>query len=170
MNAMIWTSYGPPEVLQLQEVTKPTPKDQEVLIRISATTVTAGDCELRGLHVPLPLKLPLRLWLGVSKPRNPILGQELAGEVEAVGKEVTRFKPGDLVVGWTGLRLGTYAEYTCLPEDAVLFIKPTTMTPEEAATLPIGGLDALYFLQKGHLQSGHKVLINGAGGSMMNEN
>jgi len=166
MKAIVWTRHRPPDVLQLQEVAKPTPKDDEVLIRIAATTVTAGDCQLRSLHVPLALRLPLRLWLGVRKPRNPILGQELAGEVEAVGNEVTRFKPGDQVFGWTGLRLGTYAEYTCLPAGGVLALKPTTMTSEEAATLPIGGLDALYFLQRGNIQSGQKVLINGAGGSI----
>jgi NADPH:quinone reductase-like Zn-dependent oxidoreductase len=166
MKAMIWTSYGPPDVLQLQEVAKPTPKDDEVLIRIYATTVTAGDCELRGLHVPLALRLPLRLWLGFRKPGKPILGQEFAGEVEAVGNTVTRFKKGDQVFGWTGLRLGAYAQYTCLPAGGVLALKPTTMTYEEAATLSIGGLDALYFLKKGNIQSMQTVLINGAGGSI----
>lgn len=166
MKAMIWTRYGPPDVLQLQEVAKPTPKDDEVLIRIYATTVTAGDCELRGLHVPLALRLPLRLWLGFRKPRKPILGQEFAGEVEAVGNEVTRFKKGDQVFGWAGLRLSTYAQYTCLPAGGVLALKPTTMTYEEAATLSIGGLDALYFLKKGNIQSGQAMLINGAGGSI----
>ena len=166
MKAMIWTRYGPPDVLQLQEVAKPTPKDDEVLIRIYATTVTAGDCELRGLNVPLALKLPLRLWLGFRKPRKPILGQEIAGEVEAVGNKVTRFSKGDQVFAWTGLRLGTYAEYTCLQAFGVLALKPTTMTYEEAATLPIGGLDALYFLKKASIQCREKVVINGAGGSI----
>jgi NADPH:quinone reductase-like Zn-dependent oxidoreductase len=166
MKAMIWTRYGPPEGLQLQEVAKPAPKDHEVLIRIYATTVTAGDCQLRGLQVPLALKLPMRLWLGVRKPGKPILGQELAGAVEAVGNKVTRFKQGDQVFGWTGLRLGTYAEYICLPQGEVLALKPPTMTYEEAATLPIGGLDALYFLKRGTIQSGQRVLIYGAGGSI----
>ncbi len=166
MKAIVWTQYGPPEVLQLQEVAKPTPKGQEVLIRIYATTVTAGDCELRSLKFPLALRLPIRLWLGFRKPRKHILGQELAGEIEAVGQAVTRFRKGDQVFGWSGWGLGAYAEYKCLPEDGVLTIKPTNLTYEEAATLPVGGLEAVHFLRKGTIQSGEKVLINGAGGSI----
>lgn len=166
MKAIVSTKYGPPDVLQLQEVEKPTPKDNEVLIRVYASTVTAGDCELRGLKFPLLLQLFLRIGFGFTAPRNKILGQELAGEIETAGKAVTRFKPGDQVFGWSGLRLGAYAEYTCLPEDAVLAIKPSNITYAEAAVLPVGGLDAVHFLRKGHIQSGHKVLINGAGGSI----
>jgi NADPH:quinone reductase-like Zn-dependent oxidoreductase len=166
MKAIVWTKYGPPDGLQLQEIAQPAPKDQEVLIRISATTVTAGDCELRSLKFPLQFQLPLRIYLGFRRPRNIILGQELAGEIEAVGKAVTRFKKGDQIVAWTGLRLGAYAEYTCLPENRVLALKLSNMTYEEAATLPVGGLEAVHFLRKGTIQSGQKVLIYGAGGSI----
>jgi len=166
MKAMVLTKFGPPDVLQLQEVAKPAPKDHEVLIRIDATTVTAADCELRSLKLPIWLRLPLRIYLGLIRPRNMILGQELAGEVEAVGNEVTRFRMGDQVFGWTGFRLGAYAEYTCLPEDGMLAIKPANMTYEEAAALPVGGLEAVHLLRKGHIQSGEKILIHGAGGSI----
>lgn len=166
MKAVVWTKFGPPEVLQLQEVAKPAPKDNEVLIRIYATTVTAAECELRGLKVPIAFRLPLRIYMGLIRPKPIILGQELAGEIEAVGNGVTRFKKGDQVTGWCGLRLGAYAEYACLPEGGVLAIKPSNMTYEEAATLPIGGLDAAYLLRKGTIQSGERVLINGAGGSI----
>jgi NADPH:quinone reductase-like Zn-dependent oxidoreductase len=166
MKAMVCTTFGPPDVLQLQKVAKPTPKDNEVLIRIYASTVTAGDCELRGLTFLLGYRLPMRIYMGHIRPGPLILGQELAGEIEAVGKEVTRFKKGDQVSGWSGLRLGAYAEYTCLPEGRVLALKPSTMTFEEAAALPVGGLEAAYFLRRGRIQSGQKVLINGAGGSI----
>jgi NADPH:quinone reductase-like Zn-dependent oxidoreductase len=147
-------------------VAKPAPRDKEVLIKIYATTVTTADCELRGLRLPIWLRLPIRIYLGLRRPRIPILGQELAGEIEAVGKEVTRFRIGDQVVAWTGLRLGANAEYICLPEGGVLTIKPSNMTYEEAATLPLGGLEAVYFLRKGNIQRGERVLINGAGGSI----
>ena len=166
MTLLEVSSLHNPWVLQLQEVAKPAPKDHEILIRIYATTVTAADSELRSLKVPLPLRLPIRIFVGLIRPRPIILGQELAGEVEAVGKEVTRFRKGDQVFGWTSLGLGAYAEYKCMPEDGVLAIKPSTMTYEEAATLAVGGLEAVYFLRRGSIQSGHKVLINGAGGSI----
>jgi NADPH:quinone reductase-like Zn-dependent oxidoreductase len=170
MRAIIWTRYGPPDVLQLKDVEKPTPKDNEVLIRVRAATVTAGDCEARSLKFPLFLSLPMRLYIGFRKPKRiRILGQELAGDVEAVGKSVTLFKPGDQVFGSTGFRFGAYAEYACLPEvfdDGVLAIKPATMTYEEAATVPTGGLEALHFLKQAHIRPRQKVLINGAGGSI----
>jgi len=166
MKAMVLTKFGPPDVLQLQEVAKPAPGDNEVLIRIYATTVMAADCELRGLKVPLAFRLPLRIYAGLIRPKPVVLGQELAGEIEAVGKDVTRFRKGDQVFGWTGLRLGAYAEYACLSQDGVLAIKPPTITYEEAAPLPVGGLDALSLIKKGDIQSGQKVLIIGAGGSI----
>src|SRR5438034_6282229 len=116
MKAIVLTKFGPPDVLQIQEVAKPAPRDNEVLIRIYATTVPAGECELRPLRIPFTLRLPLRIYVGRIRPKPIILGQELAGEIEEAGKEVTRFKKGDQVFGWTGLGLGAYAEYKCLPE------------------------------------------------------
>jgi NADPH:quinone reductase-like Zn-dependent oxidoreductase len=172
MKAIVWTEYGPPDVLELREVETPSPKDNEVLIKIYATTVTAGDCELRNLKFPIYLSLPMRLWRGFSKPKeNSILGTELAGEIEAVGKDVKRFKEGDQVFGSAGMNFGTNAEYICLPEEpgemeGGVVIKPTNMTYEEAATVPFGGRDALHFLRLGNIQNGQRILINGAGGSI----
>jgi NADPH:quinone reductase-like Zn-dependent oxidoreductase len=153
-------------MLQLQEVAKPVPKDNEVLIRIHATTVTAADSELRGLKFPLAFRLAMRMYVRFVLTKPVILGQELAGGVEAVGNNVTRFRQGDQVLGWTGLRLGAYGEYICLPENGVLTIKPPTIIYEQAAPLPVGGLDAVFLMKKGHIQSGERVLINGAGGSI----
>jgi len=161
MKAITYSTYGPPEVLQLQEVAKPTPKDKEVLIRIHATTAMAADRALRKSKSPSSFGL-----FGPLRPGPVIPGQDLAGEIEAVGRKVTRFRKGDQVIGWSGLRLGTYAEYTCLPARGVLFIKPVNMTYEEAATLPVSGLDAVYLLRKANIQRGEKVLINGAGGNL----
>ena len=166
MKAIALTKYGSPDGLQLTEVEKPTPKGNEVLIRVRATTVTAGDAEIRTLNFPVWLMLPVRLYVGFIRPRNFILGQELAGDIVAVGKNVTRFKEGDPVFGTTGFRFGAHAEYACLPEAGVLAIKPSNMTYDEAATIPVAGLEALHFMRKANIQSGQKVLIVGAGGSI----
>ena len=166
MRAMVWTAYGAPEVLHLREVPTPTPADHEVLIKIHAATVTAGDCEARRFDFPLWVGVPLRCYLGLRTPRIPILGQELAGEIEAVGTAVTRFTPGDPVVAATGLHFGAYAQYVCLPQTYPIVLKPATMTYAEAATIPTGGLNAVHFLRKAKLQAGQRVLINGAGGSI----
>ena len=166
MKAVVWTKYGPPDALQLKEVERPTPKDNEVLIKIYAATVTAADCELRSLKIPILFRLPLRIYVGLRKPKRiTILGQELAGEIEAVGKEVTKFKKGDQIFAPTLLHLGAYAEYKCLPE-AYPVLKPANMTYEEAATIPTGGINGLHFLRIANVQSGQRVLINGAGGSI----
>jgi NADPH:quinone reductase-like Zn-dependent oxidoreductase len=171
MKAIIWTKYGPPEVLQLKEVEKPIPKDNEVLIKIQATTVTAGDCEQRSLKLPIRYRLLMRMYIGLRRPKRiTTLGLELAGEIETVGKNVNLFKEGDQVFAATGfMGMGTYAEYICLseePEGGVLAIKPTNISYEEAAPFPVGGLEALYHIRQGNIQSGEKVLINGAGGTI----
>lgn len=172
MRAIIWTKYGPPDVLELREIEKPAPKDDEILIRICATTVTAGDCEMRSLKFPIYLSLIMRLWRGLLKPKEgSILGTELAGEIEAVGKDVKRFKVGDQVFGAAGMNLGANAEYICLPEEpgemeGGVVIKPVNLSCAEAAAVPFGARDALHFLRKGDIRSGQKILINGAGGSI----
>src|SRR5690349_16868733 len=148
MKAIVYTKYGPAEVLQFQDVEKPVPTDYEVLIKVYATTVTAGDIRARSFTVPPAFWLPARISLGFRKPKKAVLGIELAGEIEAVGKDVKRFKKGDQVFAATLLSFGAYAEYKCLHEDAAIAIKPSNLTYEEAAVLPIAARTALHFLRK----------------------
>jgi NADPH:quinone reductase-like Zn-dependent oxidoreductase len=169
MKAVIYTKYGSPDVLQLKEVEKPTPRDREVLVRVVATTVTIGDTIMRSFNLPVQgwQKLMARLILGIRKPKRPILGMELAGEVESVGKKVTHFKPGDPVFASTfAVNFGGHAEYKCLPENGVIAIKPANLTYEEAAAVPGAGQTAWQCLKKGKLQPGQKILVYGASGAV----
>ena len=168
MKAMVCTEHGPPEVLQLREVNKPVPRDNEVLIRVCATSVTSGDSNARGfVFIPPGLGFLARLMLGVKKPKKAILGADVAGEIEAAGKDVSLFQAGDQVYGIDGDGLGAYAEYKCMSADGTLAIKPANLSYEEAVSIPFGALTALYFLgEKGNIQPGQKVLINGASGSV----
>ncbi|WP_242291409.1 NAD(P)-dependent alcohol dehydrogenase [Bacillus cereus group sp. BfR-BA-01356] len=166
MKAIICTKYGPPNVLQLQNVEKPKPKKNEVLVKIHATSVSTGDCRIRGFNSPLLFWIPMRIILGFRKPRKPILGVELSGEIEDIGTDVTQFKKGDQVFALTELNLGGYAEYTCVHESGLIALKPTNVTYEEAAVIPFGGTSALHFLRKGQIKKGQRVLIYGASGSV----
>jgi NADPH:quinone reductase-like Zn-dependent oxidoreductase len=168
MKAVVYTEFGPPEVLHLKEVEKPTPNENEVLIKIHASSVTTGDTNARGFtHVPPGFGPLPRLMLGITGPRIPIIGADLAGEIEAIGKDVKSFKKGDQVYGIDGNNLGAYAEYVCRPEEGALALKPTNMSYEEAATVPFGACTPLYFLKdKANIRSGQEVLVNGASGGV----
>jgi len=174
MKAIVYTEYGSPDVLKLKEVAKPAPKDNEILIRVHATAVNYGDLTARNFahlspgefNMPTPLWLPARMSFGWNKPKINILGSELAGEVEAAGKDVTKFKPGDQVFAYLGMNMGAYAEYVCIPETGTVALKPANLTYEEASTLPYGAVMAFSLLQKANIQPGQKVLINGASGGI----
>jgi NADPH:quinone reductase-like Zn-dependent oxidoreductase len=173
MKAVLCTKYGVPEVLQIRDVKKPVPKDNEVLIKVHAAAVTISDCIVRSGEVNIILWLPMRIFVGFKGPRKPILGLELAGEIEAIGKDVKRFKKGDQVFAFTGRSFGAYADYKCLPEDGlympndgIMALKPLNVTYEEAAALPSRGTLALHYLKKGEIQTGQKVLIYGASGGV----
>lgn len=173
MKAAVCTGYGPPEMIQIRDVPKPVPRDNEVLIKIRATTCHIGDVRVRGLDIPFWQMIPFRLYLGISKPKRPVLGMELAGDVEAVGKNVQRFKVGDPVFACTGFVFGAHAEYRCLAEDStkikngMVAHKPSNMTYEEAAAgVTSGGITALSGLRKGKIRAGQKVMVYGASGSV----
>jgi NADPH:quinone reductase-like Zn-dependent oxidoreductase len=169
MKAILYTQYGPPEVLRLADIPKPAPRDNEVLVKVHATTVTIGDTIMRSFNLPISgvQKLLARLFLGIRGPKRHILGMELSGEIEAVGRKVTRFQPGDAVFASTfAVNFGGYAEYKCLPENGVLALKPAVLTFEEAAAVTGAGMTALQCLKKGKIQPGQKVLIYGASGAV----
>lgn len=166
MKAVAATAYGSPDVLRIVDVQKPVPRAHEVLIKVRATTVTAGDWRIRSLTVPRGFKLLTRLLFGLTRPRQPILGTELAGEIEAVGESVTRFEVGDAVFAYSDARMGGHAEYKTMPEDGAVAHKPSTLTFEEAAALSFGGVTALQFLRRGRVREGEAVLVNGASGGV----
>lgn len=167
MKAIVYTKYGSPDVLEVKEVERPIPKDDEVRIKVHAAEATKSDCEMRSFRFPVKwFWLPLRIAMGIAKPKKQILGGYFSGEVESVGKNVSKFKAGQQVFGATRLRLGAYGEYVCLPASYTIVPKPTNASFEEAAAVPLGGLNALHFLRKANIRNGEKVLINGAGGSI----
>jgi len=166
MKAVVYEKYGPPDVLELREVEKTTPKDNEILIKTHAATVTSGDWRVRSLNIPVGFGLIARLVLGFSRPRQPILGTELAGKIESVGKDVRKFKVGDQVFAFGDASMGCYVEYKCMSEDGLVALKPSNLTYDEAAALSFGGTTALDFFRRGKLQSGERVLVNGASGGV----
>jgi len=167
MKAVTYKKYGPPEVLQVENVETPSPLENEILVRVRAAEATKSDCEMRSFHFQVKwFWLPLRIMLGIRKPKRSILGGYFSGEVESVGQSVSKFKPGDAVFGSTQLRFGAYGEYVCLPDNFTIALKPNNMSFTEAAAVPLGGLNALHYLRRANLQKGEKVLINGAGASI----
>lgn len=174
MKAAVYTRYGPPAVLQFTEVAKPVPKDNEILIRVRAAAVNYGDITARNFknisprefHMPMLLWFPAKLAFGLRKPKKTILGSEFAGDIEGVGKDVRKFKPGDQVYAYRGMSMGANAEYLCMPADGTVAIKPANMSYAEAAAVPYGGITALSLLRKANIQRGQKVLINGASGGI----
>ncbi len=167
MKAIVYTEYGSADVLRLEDIAKPTPNDAEILIRVRATEVTKSDCEIRRFSFAVKwFWLPLRLAMGIRRPKRQVLGSYFSGEVEAVGKDVSKLEVGDQVFGSAGLRMGAYGEYVCLPVESMISAKPSNMSFEEAAAVPLGGLNALHFMRMARVQKGDKVLINGAGGSI----
>ena len=166
MRAVVCTRYGPPEVLRIEELATPTPGKTEVRIRIRATTVTSSDCYLRGLRLSPAYRIMARLAVGWIAPRQPVLGMVLSGEVDSVGADVRTCEPGDRVFGFNRHRFGTYAQYVCWPADGLLATRPASLTDEEAAAVPYGGLLALHFLHKAGLRAGQSVLVFGASGAV----
>lgn len=164
MKAILWTKYGPPDLLKLGEISKPIPTDDELLVRVHAATVMPGDCEMRRFEMHPLFWLPLRVYMGIFKPKRPILGMELSGTIEATGENVTAFKKGDEIIADTGLRFGAYAEYTCINKKNAMALKPKNMSFEEAATIPTSGLNALHYMRNAQIEPGQKVLIKGAAG------
>jgi len=166
MKAVLAERYGPPEVLQIREIATPSPKAEEILIRIHATTVTSADWRLRSQTVPTGFGLIMRLVFGLRKPRQPILGSELAGVVAAIGREVTRFQVGERVFAFSDMAMGCHAEYLCLPQDGMVVATPPALTDETAAALCFGGTTALDFLRRARVRPGERVLVNGASGAV----
>lgn len=166
MRAVVYEHYGPPDVLQLREIEKPIPKDNEVLIKVHATTVTSGDRRVRSLDVPAGFGLMSRLLFGITKPRKQILGTEIAGEIESVGKDVDKFKVGDQVFAFAGAGMGCYVEYKCMAQDGAVALKPSNLTFDQAAALSFGGSTACDFFRRGKLRSGESILVNGASGGV----
>jgi NADPH:quinone reductase-like Zn-dependent oxidoreductase len=166
MKAILCMKYGAPEVLKMAQVPDPVPKENEIRIKVHTAPVTSGDVRVRSFNCPLLYWLPMRMFLGFTKPRKPILGVELAGEVDEVGRNVTKFNPGDQVVAMTGMRFGAHAEYCCLPENGLISIKPRNVSFENSAAVLFGGTTTLHFFRKGNVKQGHKVLIYGASGAV----
>jgi NADPH:quinone reductase-like Zn-dependent oxidoreductase len=167
MKAIVFTKYGPPDVLQIRDIEKPVPGDDEVLVKVHAAEVTKADCEMRSLDFQVKWFLPsLRLYLGLIRPRKQVLGAYFSGEVEATGKAVSSFRPGERVFGATRMRLGAHSEYLCLPASYTIAPKPDNISFAEAAAVPLGGLNALHFMRRANIRIGEKVLVNGAGGSI----